>query len=304
MRLSRRLISLPTGRRTPLTNRPADTLPRVVHADREFLVVCKPHGMASAALRAGETGTLVAWVSEHYPEVASVRGRKAVEGGLLHRLDTATAGLLVFARSQAAWSAAHDAAEQGGFRKRYRAHCTPAQRTARDAWPFLGAGPALAAGTDIVSAFRAWGPGRRRVAPLEQGEPCYRTRVLGISAPDAPGPAQPGAAQTATTEADIAYPDTVYPLEIEVELARGFRHQVRAHLAWCGYPITGDSLYDGTPVARAGSARPAGPQSPAPGAPATDAPAPGAPPQRIGLVACAVELRLPDRSLSVQLPEC
>jgi 23S rRNA-/tRNA-specific pseudouridylate synthase len=29
------------------------------------------------------------------------------------------------------------------------------------------------------------------------------------------------------------------------ELTRGYRHQVRVHLAWCGLPIIGDELYGG-----------------------------------------------------------
>ena len=34
-------------------------------------------------------------------------------------------------------------------------------------------------------------------------------------------------------------------LEIRVALARGFRHQIRAQLAWIGLPIMGDPLYGG-----------------------------------------------------------
>ena len=34
-------------------------------------------------------------------------------------------------------------------------------------------------------------------------------------------------------------------MEIRVGLSRGFRHQVRAQLAWIGLPISGDLLYGG-----------------------------------------------------------
>jgi 23S rRNA pseudouridine1911/1915/1917 synthase len=36
---------------------------------------------------------------------------------------------------------------------------------------------------------------------------------------------------------------TVY--SVGCELTRGYRHQVRVHLAWCGLPIIGDELYGG-----------------------------------------------------------
>jgi 23S rRNA pseudouridine1911/1915/1917 synthase len=33
--------------------------------------------------------------------------------------------------------------------------------------------------------------------------------------------------------------------KVKVELFRGFRHQIRSHLAWIGFPILNDSLYGG-----------------------------------------------------------
>ena len=44
-------------------------------------------------------------------------------------------------------------------------------------------------------------------------------------------------------------------LEMRVSLARGFRHQIRAHLAWMGLPLAGDSLYGRRPLAEALPAR-------------------------------------------------
>jgi 23S rRNA pseudouridine1911/1915/1917 synthase len=34
-------------------------------------------------------------------------------------------------------------------------------------------------------------------------------------------------------------------LDCEVSIARGFRHQIRAHFAWLGLPLIGDRLYGG-----------------------------------------------------------
>jgi 23S rRNA pseudouridine1911/1915/1917 synthase len=32
-----------------------------------------------------------------------------------------------------------------------------------------------------------------------------------------------------------------------IRIARGFRHQIRCHLSWLGYPILNDPLYGGLP---------------------------------------------------------
>jgi 23S rRNA-/tRNA-specific pseudouridylate synthase len=39
-------------------------------------------------------------------------------------------------------------------------------------------------------------------------------------------------------------------LELRLRLSRGFRHQIRAQLAWIGLPIAGDLLYGGAPNER------------------------------------------------------
>ena len=45
----------------------------------------------------------------------------------------------------------------------------------------------------------------------------------------------------------------LYTTQTEVEssnsvlctITRGFRHQIRVHMAWAGYPLAGDTLYGG-----------------------------------------------------------
>jgi len=84
----------------------APILPKVIHEDKALLVVSKPAGMHTAPaegaqeeLSAGQT-TLYDWVTEQCPAVAAVNGRKPKEGGLLHRLDFETSGLVMFAKTQ------------------------------------------------------------------------------------------------------------------------------------------------------------------------------------------------------------
>src|SRR5689334_24953536 len=81
---------------------PEPDLPiRIVHADAHLIVADKPAGMPSHPLKPGETGTAANALVGRFPELAQV-GPAAREGGLVHRLDTDTSGLLLAARTDAA----------------------------------------------------------------------------------------------------------------------------------------------------------------------------------------------------------
>jgi 23S rRNA pseudouridine1911/1915/1917 synthase len=90
----------------------------------------------------------------------------------------------------------------------------------------------------IESPFRAWGPERKAVRPVlsgtagsrklafDRGSP-YRTRITEWREEAAPSS---GAEGLRVCRAGIL---------------RGFRHQIRCHLAWLGFPIVNDTLYGG-----------------------------------------------------------
>src|ERR1700674_5333087 len=81
---------------------PQPELPiRIVHADSHLVVADKPAGMPSHPLKPGETGTAANALVGRFPELAQV-GPSPREGGLVHRLDTDTSGLLLAARTEAA----------------------------------------------------------------------------------------------------------------------------------------------------------------------------------------------------------
>src|SRR5207248_4350672 len=81
---------------------PEPLLPiRIVHADAHLIVADKPAGMPSHPLKPGERGTAANALVGRFPELAQV-GPAAREGGLVHRLDADTSGLLLAARTEAA----------------------------------------------------------------------------------------------------------------------------------------------------------------------------------------------------------
>jgi len=217
--------------------------PCIVYETSSFLLAYKPHGLHTAPLKPGGNDNLLAWCAALRPELLSVRGLKDIEHGLLHRLDGDTDGLVLLAKTQAAFDAIITSQKQGLFFKEYDAVCErydpglPGFPVPPRPLILPSSLPArLPAGLPFVveSGFRAFGPGRQAVRPvdiqakrtagkecaLDQGSP-YRTEIL---------------------EATPLTEDTSR-FRFHVRLLRGFRHQVRCHLAWLGYPVSGDSLY-------------------------------------------------------------
>jgi 23S rRNA pseudouridine1911/1915/1917 synthase len=251
--------------------------PRIVLEDPSLLAFYKPPRMHCAPGRG--SGDLCAWVRERYPETGGGMGgqgardgqelragrqlgdsrapRAAAEGYLLHRLDFETSGLVLFARDAEAFGALLEEQARGLFRKEYFAFCATSGEprpagsiptrgfpsgVEEGAWAAArgrGDGLALlellgAAGASrVCSAFRPFGPKGARVACLLQaGEgprPIYVSELLGPA--DCALPSSPGSEPVC--------------IGLRVGLARGFRHQIRAHLAWIGLPISGDELYGG-----------------------------------------------------------
>ncbi|MDR2760038.1 MAG: RNA pseudouridine synthase, partial [Spirochaetaceae bacterium] len=224
--------------------------PYVLEETDAYAVVYKPPLWHSAPLKGEYAGVpsvpiLLFWYAGRCPGVLEVRGRKSNEGGLLHRLDYETEGLVLFAKTQGAMDAIARQQREGLFTKEYGA----LSRGSREEMPgfpppVFGKGPHTrepAAGRaipgpapfTIQSAFRPFGPGRREVRPvvltgdgkrqkriaLDQGQP-YKTEVLELSSRG----------------------NQVY---FRLRINRGFRHQIRCHLAWLGYAILNDKTYGG-----------------------------------------------------------
>ena len=211
---------------------------RILHSpttEEPFLIVDKASGIASAPLRKGDDSTLTRLLPD-FPEIAGVRGRKTVEGGLVHRLDTETSGLLLIATSQAFYELIISEQEAGRFVKTYSAECDDMRfLPLLDGFPPC---PPMQSFSDdgklsiaVESRFRPWGLHGRSVRPVTEA-----------SGPAAQKKASPGLYRTEI----VVEPNRggTGNAHAKCRITRGYRHQVRCHLAWLGFPVKGDVLYN------------------------------------------------------------
>jgi tRNA pseudouridine32 synthase/23S rRNA pseudouridine746 synthase len=167
--------------------------PFVRHADLHCVVVDKPSGLPAVPGRSAALQDC-AWrrLQQAHPDALVV-----------HRLDMATSGLLLFARGEAAQRALSGAFEKRLVRKRYLA---------------VVAGELQQESGEIALPIGAHWPDRPRrcVDPLHGRPALTRFRLLAREA---------GRSRVA------------------LEPVTGRTHQLRVHLAAIGHPIVGDALY-------------------------------------------------------------
>jgi 23S rRNA pseudouridine1911/1915/1917 synthase len=175
----------------------------VLLIDAAFVAVDKPAGIPSHPQAAGETGTAANGLAARFPECAAASPDPR-EGGLVHRLDTGTSGVLIAARSAAAWASLRAALSQTGCEKSYLAEV-------------VGTPPETGESNAPIGRV-----GRRGT----------RVRVDG-------GGRNPLPARTSWEVVERRAATTL----VRVRLTKGRTHQVRAHLAAAGHPIVGDDLY-------------------------------------------------------------
>ena len=209
---------------------------QVVHEDPSFLVVDKQALLPTVPLKDNPGGkqTLLSLISEQYPEVLEISSKNTWEGGVLHRLDTATSGLVVVARTKDAYDFLRTIQKANLFWKEYRAESSAyALPLAPGFPPYPYEDPFSAKGKEVIigSLFRRYGEHHRQVRPVNAASPkhlldkttgtWYMTKVCYSGEQDN------GAKQ------------------FTCRLSSGFHHQVRAHLAWSGWPLDGDIFYHG-----------------------------------------------------------
>jgi 23S rRNA pseudouridine1911/1915/1917 synthase len=190
-------IRVPNG--LVLAPNPTLTLP-VLYEDAWLVAIDKPGGIPSHPLDPRERHTVANFMLARHPETASFGG------GLAHRLDTGTSGVLLAARSPDVWAELREAFRQHAVEKEYAA---------------LVAGRA---------------PAERTIDLPLSHDPRDRRRMIA---------ARPGLRSwpAVSVVRRLAGDDTVSL--VAVVMRTGVTHQIRAHLATVGHPVLGDALYGG-----------------------------------------------------------
>ncbi len=182
----------------------------VVYEDNDLVAAEKPAGMPVQPLSPEESGTLAGALVARYPELVGV-GDQPLMPGILHRLDAGTSGLVLAARSAAAFDVLRAQFQQQTVEKIYLARVR---------------GRVVAAGK--IEGWLAHEPSQRG-----------KMRVLPAAA-DAPGGQRP--LRAVTSYAPFA-PAPDGGTWLRVTIFTGVTHQIRCQLAAAGHPIFNDALY-------------------------------------------------------------
>jgi len=187
----------------------------VVFEDADVLVVDKPAGMVTHPGAGRIDGTLAAAALAHTPDMAGVGSPR--RPGIVHRLDKGTSGLIVLAKTQAAYDGLTAQLSRRTVSRRYLALAQGALRRAEGTVDApIGRDPRSRVRMAIVPE----GRGKRAVTHY---------RVL----------ERFGSGASAVTL-------------VECRLETGRTHQIRVHLASLGHPLLGDETYRGRRAAPAG----------------------------------------------------
>lgn len=210
---------------------------KIIHkptTSEPFVVFYKPSGLPSAPLFEKDQNNALFKISRIYPEVLKVSGKKEIEHGLIHRIDGVTEGLLLAAVSQEFYDEILIRQKNKEFIKTYLCKCKKNLENAEKLTGFpdfdFYKNDFLKDEFEISSFFRPFGKGRKEVRPvLINGDKKSAIKKSGN--------------KIYTTKVKILQnKDDVY--DIQCKIYEGYRHQVRCHLAWCGFPILNDRVYN------------------------------------------------------------
>ena len=209
------------------------TIIKEITRDEPYLIINKPSGLPSAPLNENDRNNAFSIAAELFPELLNVTGRKEIEHGLLHRIDTETSGLLIIAATQDSYEKLLQLQKENKIKKYYSALSNVDYENINKLRGFPSSDFVYCKNIkeyNLESYFRFFGEGRKCVRPVTKNSNGAALKKLG---------------KPVLYNTNIKIVENSCDLiRIEACITNGFRHQVRCHLAWMGLPIIGDSLYN------------------------------------------------------------
>ena len=200
----------------------------ILYQDADLIAVDKPAGMPTHPLHGAERATLFNALLAFDPAIATA-GPKPWEGGLVHRLDIQTSGLILAARRPAAFAALKDCFTRHAAEKTYLALV-------------LGE---LAQNLDISLALAHHGQSSKRMVALDLTDqlagliprPPESDSALAIRKGNWRGTPRPALSQVQVLQHLSGH------TLVAVRVRQAQMHQIRAHLHAIGHPLAADAIY-------------------------------------------------------------
>lgn len=211
--------------------------------ENPFLAIWKEKNLPSCALSKDNTNSATNFALKHFPELSKIKCKNENDFGLIHRLDNRASGILLFALSQDSYDALLQFQKDEKIIKTYSAVCYNLEENAnllKGYPPFMNMRELLLLQKSITakSFFRSYEKGSRAVRPVtneqsqiilkKSGKVLYKTNIL---------------LETTMQKNKVQNDENLF-FQVKCKIANGFRHQVRCHLSWLGFPIIGDDLYN------------------------------------------------------------
>ncbi len=180
---------------------------KIIFENKDMVVLNKPSGVLIHATHNKENDTLADWVLENFSECKNIgeEGR----GGIVHRLDRGTSGLVVIARNIETYKELKDLFKNRKIKKKYYA--------------LVWGCPKEKSG--IINKEIAALNGKRRTIEVWSQKKSSKAR-------------------DALTRWKVVDSSEEFAL-LDVDPETGRMHQIRVHLSSIGHPIVCDNLYSG-----------------------------------------------------------
>jgi 23S rRNA pseudouridine1911/1915/1917 synthase len=214
------VISVQLPDAEPALPQPESIALNVLYEDEDVIAINKPAGLVVHPAAGNTSGTIVNAMLAYSPNLSDVGDEH--RPGIVHRLDKETSGVLLVAKTDAAYKALQAQFKARAIKKTYVALCVGRVEPNRG----------------LINKPIARDPShRQRMAVVAGGREAVTEyavqEVFKVSGSrfQVPGSHQPANLQPATYSFVRIHPQT------------GRTHQIRVHFASLGFPLVGDALY-------------------------------------------------------------